>query len=273
MNLYVSVKTNAQDLYIDYIEATLKNGKTVSLNWDESNISRSEDGFEARYKGVYFGEEYANGKISELEDLKVTEVGLYSESTEKPCFVLESMTFKDEDRDLHFEGVLYAENNDIVFIFDDELYGCQDEKAESVDGYLWATDVLVERMKNEIDGKHPPEVMESLDNINFYAYYNAKTASIEVNGTYYYYDGDVEKQGEFDLPLSQTEKNALVSALEDYCQKHYSQNCLDFVNEGRKSDGLPPIQAVSSLNNKIQAAQERMGNPEVKEKIQNDRLL
>ena len=58
MILYLQATTNVQDLIIDYIEVKLKSGKTVSLNWDESGINRSETGFDARYKGVYFDEEY-----------------------------------------------------------------------------------------------------------------------------------------------------------------------------------------------------------------------
>lgn len=71
MILYLQATTNVQDLVIDYIEVKLKSGKTASLNWDESGINRSETGFDARYKGVYFDEEYANGKISELDGMKI----------------------------------------------------------------------------------------------------------------------------------------------------------------------------------------------------------
>ena len=60
MILYLQATTNVQDLVIDYIEVKLKSGKTASLNWDESGINRSETGFDARYKGVYFDEEYTH---------------------------------------------------------------------------------------------------------------------------------------------------------------------------------------------------------------------
>lgn len=79
MRLYVSAKTTLPDMQIDYIDVLLKDGREVSLNWDESN-SKVEDGaFTARYKGVYFDEEYANGQIDALKGMEVRHIGIYSE--------------------------------------------------------------------------------------------------------------------------------------------------------------------------------------------------
>ena len=75
MRLYLSAKTAIPDLYIDYIEVILTTGEQVSLNWDYSDICREDDGFCARYKGVYFGEEYANGRLAELKKITIVEVG------------------------------------------------------------------------------------------------------------------------------------------------------------------------------------------------------
>ena len=97
MILSVDVTTSSPDLFIDFIEVRLKSGQTVSLNWDESEIERTETGFSARYKGVCFGEEYANGRIRELQNLKVDEVGLYSESGEVTDCTIDEMVFEDGD--------------------------------------------------------------------------------------------------------------------------------------------------------------------------------
>ena len=83
MILYLSAKTKIPDLSIDFIEVILENGREVSLNWDETDIKRENGEITARYKGVYFGEEYANGKIAELEDFSISYIGIYSE-TEGP---------------------------------------------------------------------------------------------------------------------------------------------------------------------------------------------
>ena len=53
MKLYLSVDTDIEDLEIDYIEVKLVTGKTVTVDWDESDITREDDGFEARYKGGF----------------------------------------------------------------------------------------------------------------------------------------------------------------------------------------------------------------------------
>ena len=109
MILYLQATTNVQDLIIDYIEVKLKSGKTASLNWDESGINRSETGFDARYKGVYFDEEYANGKISELAGMKIDTVKLYSEQIKNPEITITQMLFEDGDERLDFgPGILYA---------------------------------------------------------------------------------------------------------------------------------------------------------------------
>lgn len=54
MRLYLTAKTAMKDLVIDYIEVNLKNGKTISLTWDESEFGIEDGLFTARYKGVYF---------------------------------------------------------------------------------------------------------------------------------------------------------------------------------------------------------------------------
>lgn len=100
MRLYLTAKTNIPDVYVDFIEVRLRSGEEISLNWDESDISRSADGFEARYKGVYFGEEYANGRIRELEGLEITDVGLYFESAGSFHFQIEELLFEDGEKNL-----------------------------------------------------------------------------------------------------------------------------------------------------------------------------
>ncbi|MCI8471489.1 MAG: hypothetical protein HFE65_00100 [Clostridiales bacterium] len=58
MILYLSASTDLDDLVIDYIEIKLATGETVSLDWDESDIEQLDTGFHARYKGVFFDEDW-----------------------------------------------------------------------------------------------------------------------------------------------------------------------------------------------------------------------
>jgi hypothetical protein len=82
MIMYLTARTKHPDIVIDYIEVKFSNEKVVSLSWDESDITRYEDGFNARYKGIYFNEEYANGRIGEMFNMEIVEVGVYYEDNE-----------------------------------------------------------------------------------------------------------------------------------------------------------------------------------------------
>ena len=104
MILYLDARTTVKDLIIDYIEVELANGETASLNWDESEIERTGNGFSARYKGVCFGEVYANGRLEQLQDMKITDIGLYSESDTPLNICITSMEFEDDGRRLAFEA-------------------------------------------------------------------------------------------------------------------------------------------------------------------------
>lgn len=133
---------------------------------------------------------------------------------------------------------------DNMFVFDDELYGTLDDTFEYVDGYLWATDALVAKLRAQED----PELFKDADNINFYARFNVKNRSIEVDGTYYTFNKeDNEIQQEFKLSLSSDEKDSLISEMEAYCQKTYNLDCLGFVNDFRQSNGLPPIADIATI--------------------------
>lgn len=95
MTLYLEATTTIPDLFIDYIEVRLASGESASLNWDESEIYRNPDGFGAKYTGVYFGEEPANGRLDELRDMVITDIGLYSDT-------IPEIEFVDNGRSLEF---------------------------------------------------------------------------------------------------------------------------------------------------------------------------
>lgn len=103
MTLYLQATTTVTDLIIDYIMVTLTDGTIVSLNWDASYIDRYDDGFDAKYKGVYFGEEYANGRIDELQDMQIVDIGLYTEVQAPATILITEMEFVDGDKSLSFE--------------------------------------------------------------------------------------------------------------------------------------------------------------------------
>ena len=107
MVLCVNVKTKIKDLVIEYIEVVLKNGEFVNLNWDYSEIERTDDGFSAFYRGVNFGEEKAKECISKLEDLSIACIGLYSEEKGPWDIHLDQMDFDDSGKNLIVENLYY----------------------------------------------------------------------------------------------------------------------------------------------------------------------
>ena len=102
LTLYLEATTTIPDLFIDYIEIRLASGESASLNWNESEIYRNPDGFGAKYKGVYFGEEPANGRLDELHDMVITDIGLYSDTVPETQITVSEMEFVDNGRSLEF---------------------------------------------------------------------------------------------------------------------------------------------------------------------------
>lgn len=106
MILYVNAKTSVKDLLIESMDVKLSDGRNVLLTWDESDISRDEEGFSARYKGVYIDDSYANGKINELKDMKIIEVTLDTDfDMKEDDFSITEMIIWDDGEKLFFKNV------------------------------------------------------------------------------------------------------------------------------------------------------------------------
>lgn len=109
MTLYLDVRTNCSDLMVDFIEVQLSNGEVVSLNWDESGIDRDNAGFSARYKGVCFDEEYADGRLDDLREMKIQTVQVYTELGIPVTFQIAEMLFVDAGKELLIKSPSYEE--------------------------------------------------------------------------------------------------------------------------------------------------------------------
>lgn len=108
MLLCLTAKTEIKDLVIDYIEVRTKSGETIFLNWEWSDTGWSEGILQANYRGVCFGENSADGRLNELEGMKVEEVGMYSEEFGEGQYPLniESMFFEEDDGNcLQFDNI------------------------------------------------------------------------------------------------------------------------------------------------------------------------
>ena len=104
MILYLEAETDIPDLVIEFIEVRLRSGKVVSLNWDESGTESEPDhSYYAVYEGLYFDEEYANGRIGELEEMQVVHVEPYSDSHQTGSVQIRRMLFEDGGRRMRFD--------------------------------------------------------------------------------------------------------------------------------------------------------------------------
>jgi len=95
MVLYLTAQTNIKDIFIDFIALRLSNGIEISVDWDESGIDRCKEGFNARYRGVCFDGEHANGRINELEGCTVCDIQLYSDTAQNADLKITEMVFED----------------------------------------------------------------------------------------------------------------------------------------------------------------------------------
>lgn len=111
MIMYLQVKTKVPDLRIELFKMRLKSGEIVTVDWDESELERESDGFNVRYKGVYFDDEYANGRLEEIDKPDITSVKVSSELEEKADLVItdveimDGKKFKTFKTSYVFEGV------------------------------------------------------------------------------------------------------------------------------------------------------------------------
>ncbi len=103
MVLYLKAESDIPDLVVDFIEVKLKSGQIISLTWDESEFDREDGHLDARYRGVYFDDEYGNGRLPELEDMEVQHIELYSEYGDLSSFKLRELSFYDGEDSLVFE--------------------------------------------------------------------------------------------------------------------------------------------------------------------------
>lgn len=88
----------------DYIEVTTQKGDVLNINWDESSWAVEQDFLHFRCKGVYFNEEYANGKGELLVGSKVTGMQLFLNGNEELGVQKFHLIFDDNHREYQISG-------------------------------------------------------------------------------------------------------------------------------------------------------------------------
>ncbi len=105
MRLCLKMKTNADDLRVEFLEVRLKSGRLVTVDYDSSEYY-TENGYRmSMHKGVCANEEYLNGRLNELEGMQVIGVGLYSEKHSTIDFELVELTIDDDGKTLTLTNV------------------------------------------------------------------------------------------------------------------------------------------------------------------------
>ena len=112
MLLTVKANTSIKDLVIEYIEIVCASGKRISLNWEQSNITKTATGFYAEYLGICFNDKLAKGQLNELSGMQVEVIGLYSEQEGKIDIDVKEMCFYEDEKELFFDHPYQAEDND-----------------------------------------------------------------------------------------------------------------------------------------------------------------
>lgn len=121
MLLTVKADTSVKDLLIDYIEVICESGRSISLNWEQSNVRKTETGFYADYLGVCFNDKLANGKLHELYGMQVDVIGLYSEQKGKLDIDVKEMYFYEDEKELTFDNPYQTEDNEAYMEFKSNL--------------------------------------------------------------------------------------------------------------------------------------------------------
>lgn len=139
------------------------------------------------------------------------------------------------------------------FVFDDEIC-VNDENLEVIDGYLWATEPLIDRLKEQLYHLVNKDYINALDNPNFYALYQPHSGEIKITGTCY--TPPLKTQWNLDIPLTADERSTLCNKMNEYCEAEYGLNCKLYLDDIRESEGLIPF----DLDAQLRIAKKRSEN-------------
>ena len=121
MILELTAKTSVEDVTIEFIQVTTKQGESISLNWETSYLTRDSKGFSARYVAVCFGEDYATGKLETLRDMTIDVIELYSETEGKLDIEITEMIFYDGGSELKLQDVYKTDDNEAYMEFKEKF--------------------------------------------------------------------------------------------------------------------------------------------------------
>lgn len=93
----IEAETNLPELTLRSITVRLSNGEETFLNWDFCLFWKDRTTWKC--SGVCIGEEYADGRLDELENLEITAIRLNSEQLpENPMLSIKKIEFYDNGK-------------------------------------------------------------------------------------------------------------------------------------------------------------------------------
>ena len=136
-----------------------------------------------------------------------------------------------------------------MFIFGEDLCS-KDKEPNIIDGYLWATDSLVARLKDHVQKEMPRLDVDSMENINFYAIYDTIRQSIKIETHFWYTDAAGREQTAApELPLNEQEASCLRFYMQDYCLGHCGKTLSEFAQDAQME--AAHIEVMQNLQNKL----------------------
>lgn len=178
MIINLKVKTESKTAAIESINAVLENGDEVDLTWEESDISRVDDGFSQRCEDVYIDGENADGEGEILKDLRIIYVTLVDDSEEwEECLVdISEMEICDGDE------TYYIPPNNLTQSEGMEDGPCFLEKVLAYKGSK-IIDTIIEEFKRQINAKEHVTSSGELEGI--ITLDNGRTIEIIIMDNYY----------------------------------------------------------------------------------------
>ena len=176
MNLIVTCITNLKDAYIDYLEAKTHNGKTIVINWDESEIYRELGPSEYTQMHVFknisirYEEEtrytYCGKRSSELFNLTFTNCSVCTEQDKRKSDIfiinkIEINDYDDTDEILGDTKILY--NNINLLYIEDAKFG---ENLINFWVAFNANNSISQYLKNKLNENLPMLISDTLISIS-----------------------------------------------------------------------------------------------------------
>ncbi len=254
---YIDGRSWGVDSQIKASGLLYRNGRVEEYTFDECDFPFAD--FIATHKNYVF---VSDGTLKLWNELEETEITSKLRNTDFCSHMFPELSqagsLRVEMNLIEYTKMKLQHKAQSDYVFDHEIMISDD--FTKVEGYLWATEALISRLKAQEQSKLSPEELESMDNMNFYPVYDVQTGTVSLQGHYYYQSAEGETGVGFNLPLDPYEAYWISELFEAHCKGAEGMSCLDFVNQVRQEHGMASLPPQDSLSNRIQSAESRVSS-------------